>query len=75
MYYFNPAGLLASSYYEGFAVTVFVGIMVFGAPMALVYFLARRVVLLYQGLANRRACGCQVCADSLWARRITLTFF
>jgi len=55
MYYFIPAGLLTSfvAYYKGFAVAVFVGIMLFAAPV-FVYSSARWVDLLYQGFANRQ---------------------
>ena len=56
-YYFIPVDLITAfvGYYDGIAEAAFVGILVFPAPVALIYFLVQWADLLYQGFANRRA--------------------
>lgn len=57
VYYFIPVALITAfvGYYDGITEAAFIGILVFAAPVALVYFLAQWAELLYQGFADRRA--------------------
>jgi hypothetical protein len=57
VYYSIPVALITASvaYFEGIAQSMAVGILIFAAPMAFLYFLALGVSLIYRDFVNHRA--------------------
>lgn len=57
MYYLIPGALITAfvGYHDGIALAAWVGILVFAAPVALMYFLVQWADSLYQRFANRGA--------------------
>jgi hypothetical protein len=57
MYYLIPGAFITAfvGFYDGIALAAWVGILVFAAPVALMYFLVQWANSFYQHFADRRA--------------------